>query len=64
MNYYSKELDGMLLIVTEDRRTYELRRSSNSDYISITPDEGDPDPSQVERSEFMGLWKTSGCRHR
>ena len=40
MAYYTKEMGGTLLIVTQDNRTYEVSRY-NSGY-SVRPDAGTP----------------------
>jgi len=64
MKLYSREIDDILLIVTADRRAYELQATPNSDYISITPDEGDPEPSQIERNEFLHLWKNTKFKNK
>jgi len=64
MKDFTKELDGTLLIVTEDDRTYELSRMATSNYISISPDQGVPEPSAEEKARFMEHWNNSNCRNR
>ena len=64
MEDFTKELDGTLLIVTEDDRTYELSRMATSNYISISPDKGVPEPSVEEKTRFMKHWENSNCRNR
>jgi hypothetical protein len=61
MAYFTKELGGTLLIVTQDERTYEVRRTSVSSDLIITPDKGTPRPSSAEEMDFRKLYKLSNC---
>jgi len=62
MAYYTKEMGGTLLIITQDNRTYEVSRH-NSGY-SIRPDEGVSKPSSIEEMQFTKLFKLSNCSRR
>ena len=64
MAYYTKELGGTLLIVTEDNRTYEVCRSYQSNHIYVLPDEDTPYPSSEEETQFKKLYHLSNCSRR
>jgi len=61
MAYYTKEIGGTLLIVTEDNRTYEVSRSYISSNLWIRPDKDTPKPSSEEENKFKKLYKLSNC---
>ena len=62
MAYYTKEMGGTLLIVTQDNRTYEVSRY-NSGY-SVRPDAGTPEQSSQEETQFKKLYRLSNCSRR
>ncbi len=64
MAYYTKEMGGTLLIVTEDNRTYEVSRSITSSYLFIRPDKDTPEPSSEEQTQFKKLYRLSNCLRR
>jgi len=64
MNDYIKELDGELLIVTEDDRTYTLGRSAWAGQVVITPDSNTTPCTMDERVRFMEHWNNSGAKNR
>lgn len=64
MAYYTKEMGGTLLIVTQDNRTYEVSRSITSSYLIITPDADTPKPSSEEETQFKKLYRLSNCPRR
>ena len=61
MAYYTKEMGGTLLIVTQDQRSYEVSRTYHSSGLSITPDKGVPAASSTEESDFIKMYKLSNC---
>jgi hypothetical protein len=64
MKVWTNELDGTLLVMTEDERVYEVSRGSIGDYLHIRPDKLTPDASREEEIEFKRLFNLSGCYHR
>ena len=64
MAYYTKEMGGTLLIVTQDKRTYEVMRSITSSYLIIIPDADTPKPSSEEETQFKKLYRLSNCPRR
>ena len=64
MAYYTKEMGGTLLIVTQDNRTYEVMRSITSSYLIIIPDADTPKPSSEEETQFKKLYRLSNCPRR
>jgi|TARA_B110001450_G_scaffold116694_1_gene110327 hypothetical protein len=63
MKLWTNELNGTLLVMTEDERVYEVSRG-NGNYLHIRPDKLTPDPSKQEEIEFKKLFNQSGCYHR
>jgi hypothetical protein len=63
MKVWTNELDGTLLVMTQDERVYEVSRGSGS-FLQIRPDKLTPDPSKEEEIEFKRLFNLSGCYHR
>lgn len=61
MAYYTKEIGGTLLIVTEDNRAYEVSRSYISSNLWIRRDKDTPKPSSEEETKFKKLYKLSNC---
>ncbi len=64
MAYFTKEMGGTLLIVTQDDRTYEVSRSITSNNLIITPDEDTPKPTSTEEMDFQKLFRLSNCYSR
>ena len=64
MAYFTKEMGGTLLIVTQDNRTYEVSRSITSNYLIIRPDADTPKPSSAEETEFKKIYRLSNCYSR
>ena len=61
MAYFTKEMGGTLLIVTQDNRTYEVSRTYTSSSLIITPDKDTPQPSSAEEMDFRKLYRLSNC---
>lgn len=61
MAYFTKEMGGTLLIVTQDNRTYEVSRTYTSSSLIIKPDKDTPEPSSAEEMDFRKLYKLSNC---
>ncbi len=62
-NIFTKELDGTLLIVMPDERSFEMSRSNISSQIVITPD-NDAKYTPEEEKIFRELWANSNCKLR
>lgn len=60
--YYTKEMGGTLLIVTQDQRTYEVSRHNSG--FTIRPDQDTPQPSSEEETQFLKLYRLSNCSRR
>jgi hypothetical protein len=58
---FTKELGGVLLILTKDDRTYQVRRSHISSMLIIVPDDDTPMCSSKESIEFKNMYKQSSC---
>lgn len=61
---FTKDLDGVLLVVINNTDTYELRRSNISSYTSITSDNENEVITEERRSLLLGLWRDSDCINR
>ncbi len=64
MAYFTKEMGGTLLIVTQDNRTYEVSRSIASNNLIIRPDADTPKPTSAEETEFKKIYRLSNCYRR
>lgn len=58
----TKELGGTLLIITEDGRTFGMRRTYISSIIEIVPD-GDATYTKEEEKYFRRLWSESDAKN-
>ena len=65
MAYFTKEMGGTLLIVTQDNRTYEVsEKLYTSNYLIIRPDADTPKPTSAEETEFKKIYRLSNCYRR
>jgi hypothetical protein len=60
-NVFTKELGGVLLILTKDDRAYEVRRSPMSSILIIIADDDTPKCSPEEEKEFKNMYYKSSC---
>lgn len=58
---FTKELGGVLLILTKDDRAYEVRRSHISSMLIIITDDDTPMCSSEESIAFKNMYKQSSC---
>ena len=60
-NVFTKELGGVLLILTKDDRAYEVRRSHISSMLIVIPDDDTLKCSPEEEIEFKTMYNKSSC---